>query len=189
MALVIPEINPQDALNAKGIIASPNCSTTQLVVAIKPLHDAARVKRVVVSTYQAVSGAGLAGTSELDEQVRKVGDHAPALAMSGTAVDLPAPNKFPEPIAYNVIPLGGSLVDRRRFLGRRRLLRSLDDSVSLDDRRRLQMRHRLRTSRVCYSFTSRLRVMPQAFVVALIELIHSVVVGRFRQAADVVSAR
>ena len=57
--LVIPEVNPDAALNHKGIIASPNCSTTQLVVAIKPLHDAARVKRVVVSTYQATSGAGL----------------------------------------------------------------------------------------------------------------------------------
>ena len=55
VALVVPEINQQDALNAKGIIASPNCSTTQMVVALKPLHDAARVKRVIVSTYQATS--------------------------------------------------------------------------------------------------------------------------------------
>src|SRR5689334_24748189 len=64
--LVIPEVNPEAALNHKGIIASPNCSTTQLVVAIKPLHDAARVKRVVVSTYQATSGAGLAGCRDLE---------------------------------------------------------------------------------------------------------------------------
>ena len=64
--LVIPEVNPDAALNHKGIIASPNCSTTQLVVALKPLHDAARVKRVVVSTYQATSGAGLAGCRDLE---------------------------------------------------------------------------------------------------------------------------
>ena len=61
VALVVPEINPQAALDAKGIIASPNCSTTQMVLALKPLHDAAKVRRVVVSTYQATSGAGLQG--------------------------------------------------------------------------------------------------------------------------------
>ncbi len=59
--LVIPEVNPADAFKHQGIIASPNCSTTQLVVALKPLHDAAKVRRVVVSTYQATSGAGVAG--------------------------------------------------------------------------------------------------------------------------------
>ena len=63
-----------------------------------------------MSTYQAVSGAGLAGTSELDDQIRKIGDAAPALALSGTAVEFPAPVKFPQPIAYNVIPMAGSLV-------------------------------------------------------------------------------
>ena len=65
VALVVPEINPEAALNAKGIIASPNCSTTQMVLALKPLHDAATVKRVIVSTYQATSGAGLQGTTDL----------------------------------------------------------------------------------------------------------------------------
>jgi aspartate-semialdehyde dehydrogenase len=64
--LVIPEVNPDAALAHKGVIASPNCSTTQLVVAMKPLHDAARIKRVVVSTYQATSGAGLAGSRDLE---------------------------------------------------------------------------------------------------------------------------
>src|SRR3990172_9225023 len=67
VALVIPEINPEAALDATGIISSPNCSTTQLAQALKPLHDAARVRRVIVSTYQAVSGAGLQGTAELFE--------------------------------------------------------------------------------------------------------------------------
>ena len=66
--LVIPEVNPQAVLRHKGIISSPNCSTTQMVQALKPLHDAARVLRVVVSTYQATSGAGLAGTRDLDRR-------------------------------------------------------------------------------------------------------------------------
>ncbi len=66
--LVIPEVNPQAIRRHQGIIASPNCSTTQMVQALKPLHDAGRVRRVVVSTYQAVSGAGLAGSRDLDER-------------------------------------------------------------------------------------------------------------------------
>jgi len=78
---------------------------------LKPLHDEAGLRRVVVSTYQAVSGAGLAGTAELDEQVRKVAEGAAALAHDGSAVDMPAPVKFVAPIAFNVIPLAGSIVD------------------------------------------------------------------------------
>ena len=65
--LVVPEVNPEAARNHQGIIASPNCSTTQMVVAMKPIHDAARIKRVIVSTYQATSGAGLAGNVDLQE--------------------------------------------------------------------------------------------------------------------------
>ena len=63
--LVVPEVNPQDILKHRGIIANPNCSTIQMVVALKPLHDAARIRRVVVSTYQSVSGAGMNGILEL----------------------------------------------------------------------------------------------------------------------------
>jgi aspartate-semialdehyde dehydrogenase len=97
VALVIPEVNPQDAINAKGIIASPNCSTTQMVVALKPLHDAARVKRVIVSTYQAVSGIGLSGTKELEEGTHM---HLHGQPYSYTA--------FKHPIAFNCIPqIGG----------------------------------------------------------------------------------
>lgn len=97
VALVIPEINPQDALNAKGIIASPNCSTTQMVMALKPLHDAARVRRVIVSTYQAVSGAGLQGTADLMEGVKA---HLAGAAYQGQT--------FKSPIAFNAIPqIGG----------------------------------------------------------------------------------
>jgi aspartate-semialdehyde dehydrogenase len=97
VALVIPEINPQDALNAKGIIASPNCSTTQMALALKPLHDAAKVKRVVVSTYQAVSGAGLVGTDDLLGATRA--------ALDNTTYEQKA---FKSPIAFNAIPqIGG----------------------------------------------------------------------------------
>jgi len=78
---------------------------------LKPLHLAAGLRSLVVTSYQAVSGAGLAGTAELDEQVRKVGERAPSLTLSGSAVEFPAPAVFAEPIAYNVVPLAGSLVD------------------------------------------------------------------------------
>jgi aspartate-semialdehyde dehydrogenase len=101
VALVVPEINPEDAINAKGIIASPNCSTTQMVVALKPLHDAAKVKRVIVSTYQATSGAGLQGNRDLE-----AGSQA---HLSGEKYDYQA---FAYPIAFNAIPqIGGHKED------------------------------------------------------------------------------
>ncbi len=100
VALVIPEINPQDALNAKGIIASPNCSTTQMVMALKPLHDAAKVKRVVVSTYQAVSGAGVQGTEDLVEGTKAY--------LAGQPYQQKA---FKAPIPFNAIPQIGSFKD------------------------------------------------------------------------------
>ena len=78
---------------------------------LKPLHLAAGLKRLVVSTYQATSGAGLAGVAEFDEQVRKVVDGAAALTFDGDAVDFPAPAKFARPIAFNVLPFAGALVD------------------------------------------------------------------------------
>jgi len=97
VALVIPEINPQAALEAKGIIASPNCSTTQMVMALKPLHDASPIRRVIVSTYQATSGAGVVGTSDLMEGSRAF--------LDGKEHDYQA---FPHPIAFNAIPQIGS---------------------------------------------------------------------------------
>lgn len=97
VALVVPEINPQAAIDAKGIIASPNCSTTQMVMALKPLHDAAQVKRVIVATYQATSGAGLQGTTDLMEGTRA--------ALDGSNYDYQA---FSAPIAFNAIPQIGS---------------------------------------------------------------------------------
>jgi len=93
--LIVPEVNPEaiDGYKAKMIIANPNCSTAQLVVALKPLHDAATIKRVVVSTYQSVSGAGKEGMDELFEQSRNIFVGDPA-----------APKKFTKQIAFNVIP-------------------------------------------------------------------------------------
>jgi aspartate-semialdehyde dehydrogenase len=110
--LVVPEVNAH-ALDriAKNIVANPNCTTMVAMPVLKPLDVEAGLRTLVVSTYQAVSGAGLAGTAELDDQVRKVGDGAPALALSGQAVDFPEPSAFPAPIAYNVIPFAGKLID------------------------------------------------------------------------------
>lgn len=98
VALVVPEVNPEAALQAAGIIASPNCSTTQLVMALKPLHDVSPLKRVIVSTYQAVSGAGVQGTTDLEEGTRA--------ELAGVNYDYRA---FDHPIAFNVIPQIGSV--------------------------------------------------------------------------------
>ena len=95
--LVVPEVNPDAVKNHQGVIASPNCSTTQMVLAMKPLHDAARIKRVVVSTYQATSGAGLAGTRDLEQGTRA--------HLAEESHDYEA---FAHPIAFNVIPQIGS---------------------------------------------------------------------------------
>lgn len=99
--LVVPEINPHAALRASGIISSPNCSTTQMVMALKPLHDAARVRRVIVSTYQATSGAGVQGTADLIAGTK-------ALLDGGTHQY----RAFKHPIAFNAIPqIGGAKED------------------------------------------------------------------------------
>ena len=110
--LVVPEVNAH-ALDSipRNIVANPNCTTMVAMPVLKPLDTEAGLRTLVVSTYQAVSGAGLKGTGELDEQIRKVGDGAPALALSGSAVDFPPSEAFVAPIAYNVIPFAGNLVD------------------------------------------------------------------------------
>ena len=110
--LVVAEVNPHtlDSL-PKGIVANPNCTTMAAMPVLKPLHVEAGLVRLVASTYQAVSGGGLAGVEELDEQVRKVADGAAALTHDGGAVDFPAPRKFAQVIAFNVLPLAGSIVD------------------------------------------------------------------------------
>ncbi len=100
--LIVPEVNPDDVSFAhrKNIIANPNCSTAQLVVALKPLHDAAKIKRVVVSTYQSVSGAGKEGMDELWDQTKGIFVLGPS-----------EPKKFPKQIAFNVIPFIGAFND------------------------------------------------------------------------------
>lgn len=110
--LIVAEVNP-DALDRmpKGIVANPNCTTMVAMPVLKPLHDEAGLRRIVVSTYQAVSGAGRNGIIELHEQVAKVGDQSTELATSGASVPFPPYRVFGEPIAFNVIPLAGTLVD------------------------------------------------------------------------------
>jgi aspartate-semialdehyde dehydrogenase len=110
--LVVPEVNG-DALSAvvKGIVANPNCTTMVAMPVLKPLHDEARLRRLTVSTYQAVSGAGGAGVAELDEQLRKGAEGAANLTFDGSAVDLPAPSVFPDTIAFNVVPMAGRMID------------------------------------------------------------------------------
>ena len=110
--LVVPEVNA-DALRSipKGIVANPNCTTMVAMPVLKPLHDAATLRKVVVSSYQAASGAGLAGVAELDEQIRKVADTAIGLTYDGAAVTFPNSSTFPTTAAFNVIPLIGSIVD------------------------------------------------------------------------------
>ena len=110
--LVVAEVNPDDAAHPpKGIIANPNCTTMAAMPVLAPLHRAARLVRLQVATYQAVSGSGGAGVAELDGQVKAVVDQASALAYDGSAVVFPAPAKYVKPIAYNVLPLAGSLVE------------------------------------------------------------------------------
>jgi aspartate-semialdehyde dehydrogenase len=110
--LVVPEVNAHRLDDIpRGIVANPNCTTMVAMPVLKPLHTEAGLVRLTVSTYQAVSGGGLSGTAELDEQVQKVADAAAALAFSGAAVDFPEPQVFPAPIAFNVVPVAGSVVD------------------------------------------------------------------------------
>jgi aspartate-semialdehyde dehydrogenase len=111
--LVVSEVNfERDGRNRpKGIIANPNCTTMAAMPVLKPLHDEAGLLRIVASTYQAVSGSGLAGVQELFDQVRAVVDDSEKLVHDGRALQFPPPNKYVAPIAFNVVPLAGSLVD------------------------------------------------------------------------------
>jgi len=104
--LVVSEVNPAALASIpKGIIANPNCTTMAAMPALKPLHDAAGLKRLVVSTYQAVSGAGVAGIDILARQIAAVGDRCADLARSGRGDFVPQPEKWAVPIAHNVVPL------------------------------------------------------------------------------------
>ncbi len=110
--LVVAEVNGHALEHLpRGIVANPNCTTMVAMPVLKPLHDAAGLRRVVVSTYQAVSGAGRKGITELGEQVAKLGEVSTELAGDGGAVEFPAARVFAAPIAFNVLPFAGSLVD------------------------------------------------------------------------------
>ena len=114
--LVVSEVNfDRDVRGvkrlAKGIIANPNCTTMAAMPVLKALHDEAQLVRLVVSSYQAVSGTGLAGVAELADQARAVIDDVEQLVHDGSALHFPEPKAYVAPIAFNVIPLAGKLVD------------------------------------------------------------------------------
>ncbi|MFD6532284.1 aspartate-semialdehyde dehydrogenase [Streptomyces sp. NPDC060184] len=110
--LVVSEVNPKAALNRpRGIIANPNCTTMAAMPVMRPLHDEAGLLTLTVATYQAVSGSGVAGVSELHGQASKVVAEADRLTHDGGAVDFPEPGVYKRPIAFNVVPLAGSIVD------------------------------------------------------------------------------
>jgi len=114
--LIVSEVNPHALREIrKGIIANPNCTTMAAMPVLKPLHDEAGLVRMVASTYQAVSGSGVAGVEELDSQVKAVVDKAAELAHDGSAVIFPEPRKYVRPIAFNVLPMAGSVVDDGSF--------------------------------------------------------------------------
>jgi len=109
--LVVAEVNESSLSSIpKGIVANPNCTTMVAMPVLKPLHDAAGLIRLVASTYQAVSGSGLAGVAELDEQLRATVDGAAGLTFDGAAVTGPAASVFPDRIAHNVLSIAGTVV-------------------------------------------------------------------------------
>jgi aspartate-semialdehyde dehydrogenase len=120
--LVVPEVNPHDAFSHKGIIANPNCSTIQMVVVLKPLHDRSAMRRVVVSTYQSVSGTGKNAVEELEAQTRE--------ALEGRSQ---APQVYPHPIAFNCVPHidvfvpGGYTREEMKMVGETRKIMGLPD--------------------------------------------------------------
>jgi aspartate-semialdehyde dehydrogenase len=114
--LVVSEVNPQALAEMRtGIIANPNCTTMAAMPVLAPLHAEAQLTRMVASTYQAVSGSGVAGVEELDGQVKAVVDKAAGLTHDGSAVTFPEPRKYVRPIAYNVLPMAGTVVDDGSF--------------------------------------------------------------------------
>jgi aspartate-semialdehyde dehydrogenase len=124
--LVVAEVNPDDLEDHKGLIANPNCSTMQLMVALKPIHDAAGIERLIVSTYQSVSGTGVKAVEELEAQTRA--------ALAGEP--LPEPQVYPHPIAFNVHGGAGNFVDdhtdeeRKMMFETRKILG--DESIAIN---------------------------------------------------------
>jgi aspartate-semialdehyde dehydrogenase len=144
--LVVSEVNPDDARSVieagRGIIANPNCTTMAAMPVLKPLHDEAGLIRLIASTYQAVSGSGVAGVDELATQVAAAGDKARELAYDGAAVAFPDPVKYARTIAYNVLPMAGSIVDDG--------LDETDEEQKLrNESRKILGIHDLRVSGIC----------------------------------------
>jgi aspartate-semialdehyde dehydrogenase len=109
--LVVSEVNPEDLNDLpKGIVANPNCTTMAAMPVLKPLHSAATLTRLVVSTYQAVSGSGGVGVTELEDQTRALAEVGGRLALGAEGITLPEPKVYAGPIAFNVLPLAGSIV-------------------------------------------------------------------------------
>jgi aspartate-semialdehyde dehydrogenase len=134
--LIVSEVNPGEIANArKGIIANPNCTTMAAMPVLKPLHDEAQLVRLIASTYQAVSGGGLAGVDELDKQAREVVDQAREFTHDGSAVAMPVPTKFAKHIAFNVLPYAGKYVEdgsletdeEQKFRGESRKILAIPD--------------------------------------------------------------
>ncbi|MCL2552722.1 MAG: aspartate-semialdehyde dehydrogenase [Actinomycetia bacterium] len=114
--LIVSEVNPHAlADRPKGIIANPNCTTMAAMPVLRPLHEEAGLVALVATTYQAVSGSGLAGVAELHGQASEVTGNADRLTFDGAAVAFPEPSVYKRPIAYNVVPLAGNLVDDGSF--------------------------------------------------------------------------
>jgi len=119
--LIVSEVNPEDVAKAlavnggRNIIANPNCTTMAAMPVLKPLHDEAGLVRLVISSYQAVSGSGIAGVRELHDQALAVVEKADELAYDGSAVEFPAPTVYVDSIAFNVLPMAGSIVDDGSF--------------------------------------------------------------------------
>ncbi|WP_405816832.1 aspartate-semialdehyde dehydrogenase [Streptomyces sp. NBC_01390] len=114
--LVVSEVNPHAIVDRpKGIIANPNCTTMAAMPVLRPLHTEAGLDALVVATYQAVSGSGVAGVAELHGQALKVVADADKLTHDGSAVDFPEPQVYKRPIAFNVLPLAGNVVDDGSF--------------------------------------------------------------------------
>jgi aspartate-semialdehyde dehydrogenase len=110
--LVVAEVNPQALRKIpKGIVANPNCTTMAAMPVLKPLHDLAGLKRLIVSTYQAVSGGGVAGVEELQGQIQAAGADAAKLVRRGDSVAFPQPKKWAVPIAFNVVPFNYRVVE------------------------------------------------------------------------------
>ncbi|MEU9699954.1 aspartate-semialdehyde dehydrogenase [Streptomyces sp. NPDC047981] len=114
--LVVSEVNPHAIKDRpKGIIANPNCTTMAAMPVLKPLHQEAGLTALIATTYQAVSGSGVAGVAELRTQACAVAENADQLAFDGEAVEFPEPAVYKRPIAFNVVPLAGSIVDDGTF--------------------------------------------------------------------------